>query len=103
MTSIYRLLIDTQSLEQLADKLNQFESIRRFDSGGETEAGRLAHSLSHLEESFIEILQNHLPVLLRIDDEESMNQALLDIGEELRHILYHIKDPKFFRYLFEEE
>lgn len=25
--------------------------------------------------------------------------ALLDIGEELRHILYHIHDPKFYRYL----
>lgn len=28
---------------------------------------------------------------------------LHDIGEELRHILYHIKDPHYYRYLFGEE
>jgi hypothetical protein len=28
-----------------------------------------------------------------------IHDLLLEIGEEFRHILYHIKGPKFYRYL----
>ena len=34
---------------------------------------------------------------------EQLNDVLLDIGEELRHVLYHIRDPKFFSYLYDQE
>ena len=30
---------------------------------------------------------------------EEILDALLEIGEEFRHILYHINDPKFYKYL----
>ena len=43
-----------------------------------------------------------MPALYEADSEAAIQNALLDIGEELRHILYHIKDPKFFDYLFED-
>jgi hypothetical protein len=33
---------------------------------------------------------------------EKLNDVLLAVGEELRHVLYHIRDPKFFSYLFED-
>ena len=98
-----RLLKDAKSIKHLAEKLNQFNTISKFDSEDEPEAWRLAHSLSDLEQSFSEILDNYLPALCQAEAEESINRVLLDIGEELRHILYHIKDPKFFRYLMEEE
>lgn len=75
-------LNEFQKLKKLAEKLQKYKYISKFDSDNEPEAWRLAHSLSDLEA----VIQN----------------ALLDIGEELRHILYHIKDPKFFDYLFED-
>jgi len=44
-----------------------------------------------------------LPKLLNEDlSPEELNEVLLDIGEELRHILYHIKDPRFFGYLTDD-
>ena len=43
-----------------------------------------------------------MPALYKADSEAAIQNALLDIGEELRRILYHIKDPKFFDYLFED-
>ena len=30
---------------------------------------------------------------------EELFDVLIDIGEEFRHILYHIHDPKFYKYL----
>jgi hypothetical protein len=97
-----RILEDTKSVKHLAEKLNQFNSISKFDSENESEAWTLAHSLSDLERSFREVLDNYLPALCQADAEENINDILLDIGEEFRHILYHINDPKFFRYLVEE-
>ena len=95
-------LNEFQKLKKLAEKLQQYKCISKFDSDNEPEAWRLAHSLSDLEESFKEILDNYMPALYEADSEAAIQDALLDIGEELRHILYHIKDPKFFDYLFED-
>lgn len=35
-------------------------------------------------------------------NEEQIDDLLHKIGEEIRHILYHIKDPKFYEYLRED-
>ncbi|WP_295628496.1 hypothetical protein [uncultured Nitrosomonas sp.] len=92
----------SQEIKALAEKLQKYDCVSKFDSDKDPEAWRLAHSLIDLEESFKEILDNSLPALREANSEEELHNALLDIGEELRHILYHIKDPKFFSYLFED-
>jgi hypothetical protein len=88
---------------RLADRLSKVNSVSRFDQPGEPQGATLAHSLTDLEQSFREILDMLLPKLL---DEsltpDQLNDVLHDIGEELRHVLYHIKDPKFFGYLLED-
>jgi hypothetical protein len=89
---------------RLMDRLSKIKSVTQFDRPGRPEAGTLAHSFADLEKSFCEVLDVLFPKLL---DEsltpEQMNDVLLDIGEELRHILYHIKDPKFFGYLLDTD
>ncbi len=30
---------------------------------------------------------------------ESKVAVLMDIGEELRHVLYHVRDPEYYAYL----
>jgi len=90
------------AIKQLAEKLNKCECVSKFDSNDEPEAWRLAHSLSDLEQSFAEVLEKGLPALCGADNEEKVQEALLDIGEELRHILYHIRDPRFYSYLDED-
>ena len=95
-------LLDGEKIKQLAEKLQRYECVVKFDSDDEPESWRLAHSLSDLEQSFKEVLDICIPALCEAENEEEIHNALLDIGEELRHILYHVKDPKFFAYLFEE-
>ncbi len=97
-----RVFKGSQEINALAEKLQKYECVSKLDSDNDPEAWRLAHSLIDPEESFKEILDNSLPALRKASSEEEIHDALLDIGEELRHILYHIKDPKFFSYLFED-
>lgn len=92
---------DAKSVSELIRKLQRYKCVSKFDDD-EIEAERLAHSLSDLEQSFIVILVNLLPKLVEVEDEEQAHLILLDIGEELRHILYHINDPRFFAYLKNE-
>jgi hypothetical protein len=73
------------------------QAIRGFQK---TQASTLAHAFLDLEESFRRFVEEYLPALLQRDLTESEVCAMLeDIGEEFRHILYHIRDPRFYRYL----
>lgn len=99
-----RFLMTPETALRLTERLARVKSVSQFDQPGEPQAATLAHSLTDLEKSFREILETQLPRLL---DEslapDQLNDVLLDIGEELRHVLYHIRDPKFFDYLIEHD
>ena len=98
-----RILKNVAEWERLAERLAKCPEVTRFDTGQEKEAWTLAHAFADLEESFRAFLDDQLPKLAREDLEpEAMHDLLLDIGEEFRHILYHIQDPKFYRYLTPE-
>jgi hypothetical protein len=89
---------------RLTERLARLKAVSQFDQPGEPQAATLAHSLTDLEKSFREILDALLPKLLNESlDSDQLNEVLLDIGEELRHVLYHIRDPKFFGYLIDSE
>jgi hypothetical protein len=97
------LIMTPEVALRLMDRLSKVKSVSRFDRPGQPESGTLAHSLTDLEQSFREILDVLLPKL--VDESltpDQLNDVLLDVGEELRHVLYHIKDPKFFGYLLED-
>ena len=97
-------LEDTAALKALAERLAQCKEVTRFDAGEEREAWTLAHAFGDLEESFRRFLEEQLPRLTngQLTGPET-HDLLLEIGEEFRHILYHIKDPKFYRYLCHEQ
>src|SRR5882672_2354924 len=95
-----RLLDDQAARKALADRLSRCQNVTKHDEGEEKEAGILAHAFGDLEESFRAFLDEQLPRLMNDHaSPEELVDALLDIGEEFRHILYHIHDPKFYRYL----
>lgn len=95
-----RLLKDATDLKALAERLSKCPEVAKLDKGEEREAWTLAHTFGDLEESFRKFLEDQLPRLIQDQLEVSeIHDLLLEIGEELRHILYHIKDPKFYRYL----
>ena len=84
----------------MRSRLARIDVVRRFDQEGNLEAETLAQALSELEEPFVRILEKHLPRLLEDQaSDEEMVSALYDLGEEFRHVLYHIKDPMYFRHL----
>jgi hypothetical protein len=88
----------------LIDVMSRCAKVRELDRPGEPEASTLAHAFLDLEESFRRFINEQLPELTRGDlSDQEVCDRLHEIGEELRHILYHIRDPRFFQYLFTEE
>jgi hypothetical protein len=89
-------------IEQLAERLSSCPQVSRFDGPGHNEAWTLAHALVDIQES----LERFKAVAAQLQEGSNgvpeIKDRLLEIGEEFRHVLYHIRDPRFFRYLFED-
>ncbi|HYZ79318.1 MAG TPA: hypothetical protein VE596_18295 [Gaiellaceae bacterium] len=91
------LLADAEARARLARKLADVAAVSKH---GDEEAWTLAHAFGDLEESFLQFLDNLLPRLLADDlTANEIESLLLDVGEEFRHILYHLADPQFYDYL----
>ena len=98
------VLASGDAVSDLARRLSRCERVARFDTDTERQGSTLAHSFSDLEGSFRKFLLELLPRLTAADSDESeIERILLDIGEEFRHILYHIRDPRYYRYIDERE
>jgi len=89
-------------LKALAERLSVCKQVTQHDTPDEKQAWTLAHDLLDLAGSFRAFLENQLPRLRDPElDSDQLNAALLEIGEEFRHILYHIRDSEFYAYLRE--
>ncbi|MFN2615896.1 MAG: hypothetical protein ABR581_02095 [Thermoleophilaceae bacterium] len=91
-------LSDYEAVKTLADRLAATLSyIDRQDTPHDDEPASwtLAQALEHVEESCIEF-QKHLAALVASSDDESMETALVELREDLRHILWHIRDTPYF-------
>lgn len=92
--------IMAERMNQFAKILSRCKKVNDFDDKKDKEAWSLAHSFIDLEESFKTLLNELFPKLIDKNIKEAeIEDTLLEIGEEFKHILYHIFDPKFFRYL----
>ncbi len=82
--------------------ISNLEKSKTVTSLSKIEASALAHSFLDIEESCNVFIKELLPKLrLPNISEEEVDQILFSIGEEFRHILYHINDPNFYEYLKE--
>ena len=91
------LLQKRDQIDDLRERLAQCPMVTQF---GQEEPGTLVHAFSDLEESFRRFLDKQLPKLADPAVKgESLEDVLLDVQEEFRHILYHLHDPQFFRLL----
>ena len=97
-------LEDMSSLKSLARRLAGVGKVKELSDNEHDEAWVLAHAFSDMEEASSKLFGELLPQLMseKVNSEEAYD-LLLDIGEELRHILYHIRDPRFYRYLDSSE
>ena len=97
-----RLLNTAKDVKSLANRLETVPQVRALDTDVDREAWTLAHAFEDLEQSFLVVLQDQLPRLTRDPlDATELHDLLLDVGEELRHILYHITHTRFYDYLCE--
>jgi hypothetical protein len=95
-----KILGEMDQVKALAGVLSRCPQVTRYDSGTEREAWTLALALSDIEESVERIYVEQVPKLLETEiTPAEIYETLLSLGEELRHILYHIRDPQFYRYL----
>lgn len=92
--------ITVEDTEGLAERLSRLPEVRKLDRPDEPESWTLAYTFRELEESFRRFLTELLPKLmspsLTIDETKDV---LTDIGDELRHILYHLRDSHFYDYI----
>jgi hypothetical protein len=98
-----RIATDVTYLLSLAAKLEHSPRVRRLavadKLSAEEVATEAAHSLVDIRRS-AEVLADLLPKLLSEEPEsEVFDDTLDDIGEELRHIHYHITNTKLFSYV----
>jgi len=90
-----KLMIDLQKI------LSKCEKVNNYDTGKAKESDILSYSLTELNESFRRFIEELFPQLIHKDlEEEEIYNLLHEIGEEFRHILYHIKDSNYYNYLF---
>ena len=66
----------------------------------EDQADTLANAFIDIEESMRVIINELLPKFyLNNLKQEEVENLIFEIGEEFRHIIYHIKDTKVYDYL----
>lgn len=94
-----QVLKDPAEVSQLAQSLRNCAAVAQFDTDGEEQAWTLAHALGDLEESFRTVVDGLLPKLVRTNDSREVESVLHEIGEEFRHVLYHLHDCRFYGYL----
>lgn len=93
-------LAKAEKVKLLAERLSRCPQVSRCDEGENIEAWTLAHAFADIEESFSRFLDEQLPRLTEEElSEGTVNEALLEIGEEFRHVLYHLSGSRFYRYL----
>ncbi len=93
-----RLLENTAEVNALAERLGHYESISKLDDQAHTECGALALAMSDIEGSCHRIVSDLLPKLVSSEaSEEQVCEKLVEISEEIRHILYHAKDCRYLQ------
>ena len=85
------------AIADLTERLTNCPLITRY---GPEEVGTIVHALSDLEGSLHTFLDDQLPKLADPSARgDVLEDLLLEVREEVRHILYHLRDPEFFRQL----
>lgn len=91
-----------EAVVELAERLAKLPSVNRYDHSSERQGDTIAHAASDIERSCRELIEVIFPKLLdQALDQRAIEELLFDIGEELRHIIYHARDVRYFSYLFE--
>lgn len=88
-----------EKLRNITTNLEKCERVTRYSSPEENQSDTLANAFIDIEESILNILLL-LPKFYNEElKSEEADDLILEIGEELRHLLYHINDTEVYNYL----
>jgi hypothetical protein len=86
----------------LSRNIEKCKRVTRYSTETYNEVDTFVHALIDIEESLKQIINEDIPKLyLNELNEEDIDDIILNIGEEFRHLLYHIKDTKVYNYILE--
>jgi hypothetical protein len=88
-----------KKLKVLNHNLRKCERVTKHSTKEEDQADTLANALIDIDESVQKINEHITKLYLKELSKNEVDDLILDIGEELRHILYHISDTKVYDYL----
>jgi len=89
---------NVSKMKLITRNLSKSKKVTVLDKGEEKEAWTLALSFEELTQSFNVLTEKLFPKLVKPSLTASqIEDVLFDIRFEFQHILYHIKDPKYYR------
>lgn len=97
--------LEGEGRARLAQHLERIPAVCRFvehrgASSPKEAAWEMAIGLADIQESAAKLFQELVPALMRTSPETVEAEDLLhEVGEEYRHILYHISNTEYFRYV----
>lgn len=92
MEYIEKLKIITQNLEKC-------ERVTKHSTKEENQADTLANAVIDIEDALKKINEQIPKLYLKDLTSDEVDDLILEIGEELRHVVYHIKDTPVYDYL----
>ena len=87
---------DPRQMTELMDKWASLMDFSRDDRPDDPGAWNLVHNLRSIEVSCRALLDAHLPNLAAASDKDTLIYALTDVGEELTHLYWHIRNLRFY-------
>ncbi len=91
-----------EKINQLYEKLKLTPSLNRANSHKDKEAYELAITLTDIGDSANEIT-SLIEEFSKKENPDDILEKLIEIGEELRHIVYHIRNSKFYDYIMQDD
>lgn len=88
-----------EKLRVITRNLEKCERVVKHSTNEENQADTLANTLIDVEEALKKINEQIPKLYLHDLTDNEVDDLILEIGEELRHILYHVNDTPVYDYL----
>lgn len=87
----------SKRISSISDMLRKCAAVTRHDSSGHSEADAIAHAVLDMESTFVFLKNEVFPKLSSgaLSGDDAV-EVLWEIRDQLRHIVYHIRDCKSF-------
>jgi hypothetical protein len=91
-------LEEVEAIKRLANLLEANPRIARLGSGAEPGGWLVANALAHVEESCSAIVAR-IASLSGKASVSAQDELLIELGEDLRHVMYHVRETQLFNYV----